>query len=148
MTASTRRELRSADHTKHFPVSVEAIDNDRDLAVLKIPEELNSLQPIPVHNGSPVANGSAAILCGYPNHFAARPLRIEHGLVIRTFPKGGISYLEITPKIIAGNSGGPLLNEAYEFIGVAVRGINETTTLTEAEFLAVNGTELRDWRGI
>jgi RNA-directed DNA polymerase len=70
------------DHTKRFPVNVEAIDEDRDLALLNVPEELSSVQRIPVYNGPPVTDGSAAVLCGYPNHFAARPLRMEPGIVV------------------------------------------------------------------
>ncbi len=78
----------------------------------------------------------------YPNHFAATPIRVERGKLIRTFVKSAVSYLEISPKIIGGNSGGPVLNEAYQVIGVAVRGLNGSTELASAEFLAVNATEL------
>jgi retron-type reverse transcriptase len=64
--------------------------------------------------------------------------------LIRTFPKSAVTYLEITPKIIEGNSGGPLLNETYELIGVAVLGVNGSTELSNAEFLAVSGAELNN----
>jgi hypothetical protein len=78
----------------------------------------------------------------YPNHAFAGPVRVEDGKIIRTFPSSTVSYFEITSKIISGNSGGPLLNNKHEVVGVAVRGLNGSVPLNEAEFLAINGREL------
>jgi RNA-directed DNA polymerase len=89
-----------------------------------------------------VPDGAPVILFGYPNHQFARPVRIEEGKIIRTFPSSAVSYLETSTKIIGGNSGGPLLNQKYEVVGIAVRGLNGQVPLNQAEFLAVNGTEI------
>lgn len=136
-----------ANPTKLFPVTVVKSDTHRDLAVLSTPAELSALPPIPAYKGPPLTDGSDVILCGYPNHYASKPLRSEQGKLIRTFPKSAVSYLEISPKIIGGNSGGPLLNKNYEFIGVAVLGLSGSTTLSQAEFFAINGIELKKWLG-
>jgi RNA-directed DNA polymerase len=131
-----------ADHTKHFPVKVKTEDSHRDLAVLEIPAELKNVVPLSLHKGNASPNGADIILLGYPNHFAAAPVRVEGGKLIRTFSKSAVSYLEISPKIIGGNSGGPVLNDKHQVIGVAVLGMSGSTKLTSAEFLAVNATEL------
>jgi RNA-directed DNA polymerase len=131
-----------ANHTKKFKVVVKKIDQHRDLAVLTVPSELGNVLPLPIYNGAKILDGTNAILFGYPNHQLAKPVRIEEGKVIRTFPSSAVSYLETTTKIIGGNSGGPLLNKKYEVIGVAVRGLNGKVPLNQAEFLAVNGTEI------
>jgi len=101
--------------------------------------------PIPFYKGAALKDGAEVILFGYPNHYLARPVRIEQGKLIRTFPKSAVMYLEITPKIIGGNSGGPLLSNSYELIGLAVLGLSGSITLTAAEFFAVSATELVSW---
>jgi V8-like Glu-specific endopeptidase len=50
--------------------------------------------------------------------------------------------MEISTKVIGGNSGGPVLNKSYEVVAVAVRGLNGKVPMNQAEFLAVNGTEI------
>jgi RNA-directed DNA polymerase len=107
-----------------------------------VPNELKSLSSIPIYKGSSLNDGAEVKLYGYPNHVVARPVRVEAGKIIRNFPKSGVSYFEITPKIIGGNSGGPLLTAALELVGIAVLGVNGSTALSHAEFLAVNASEL------
>jgi S1-C subfamily serine protease len=53
-----------------------------------------------------------------------------------------VHYLEITPKIIGGNSGGPLVNQKFEALGVAVLGLNGKVDLKSTEFLAVDIKEI------
>jgi RNA-directed DNA polymerase len=133
--------------TKRFSVEVQTSDDHRDLAIINIPGDLTTIVPIPLYGGKAPADGSEVILLGYPNHGVARPIRIEGGKLIRTFPQSAVSYFEITPKIIEGNSGGPLLNRDLTVIGIAVRGLNKKTDLKHAEFIAVNAAELKSWLG-
>jgi RNA-directed DNA polymerase len=134
-----------ASPTKEIPVTVKSIDPHRDLAVLDLPSELKGLLPLKAYSGPSLLSRPDITLYGYPNHELARPIRIENGKHIRTFPQSAVSYLEITPKIIEGNSGGPVLDENYDVIGIAVRGLNGSTDLKHAEFFAVNISELRAW---
>ncbi|AMN41909.1 reverse transcriptase domain-containing protein [Rhodoplanes sp. Z2-YC6860] len=130
---------------KKIAVTVLSQDNHRDLAALEIPAELKTISPIPLYKGPPLKDGASITLCGYPNHFLAKPIRIEQGKLIRTFPKSAVSYLEVTPKIIGGNSGGPLVTEDFSVAGVAVLGLSGSVTLSQAEFFAVNIAELVAW---
>lgn len=130
-----------ADHSKKFPVSVLKNDSHRDIAVLSIPTALGSVVPLAI-DAKPQPNGAPVLLVGYPAHHAARPVRIEAGSLIRSFPRSGVRYLEISPKIAHGNSGGPVLNGSREVVGVAVLGLNGTVELKSTEFLAVSVAEL------
>lgn len=78
----------------------------------------------------------------YPNHFAARPVRVEAGKLLRTFSKSAVAYLEISSKILGGNSGGPVLDDKHQVVGIAVLGTGGSTEITSAEFLAVSSTEI------
>jgi RNA-directed DNA polymerase len=131
-----------ANHSKKFKVILKKIDTHRDLAVLTTPPALSQVVPLQRYHGGPLLNGTEVILFGYPNHQFARPVRVEEGKIIRTFPSSAVSYFEITNKVIGGNSGGPLLNAKHEVVGVAVRGLNGNVPLNQAEFLAINGNEL------
>jgi RNA-directed DNA polymerase len=133
-----------ADPATKLSVNLIKSDEHRDLAVLSVPDELKGLMPIRLYDGfAALSPGSDLILCGYPQHHLAMPIRIEHGKLIRSFPKNGVSYLEITPKIMAGNSGGPVLNAKSEVIGIAVSGLAGTVEFSQAVFLAVAGNELK-----
>jgi RNA-directed DNA polymerase len=133
--------------TKRFSVEATASDTHRDLAILGVPKELEGVVPIPFYQGKPLVDGDEVVLLGYPNHQLARPIRIEYGRLIRTFPNSAVLYLEVSPKIIEGNSGGPLLDKNFQVIGVAARGLNASTDLQHAEFFAVSAGELRTWLG-
>jgi retron-type reverse transcriptase/S1-C subfamily serine protease len=130
--------------SKKHNVKLVAQDKHRDLAVLQAPADL-APQPLNLYSGPPLRDGADIALFGYPNHGPGRTVRVEGGKLLRTFPSSGVSHLEITPKIISGNSGGPVLNSKYEVTGVAVRGVSGSTTLSTAEFFAINATELRIW---
>lgn len=131
-----------ADHSKKFPLKLKKKDDHRDLAIFEVPSALKDVQALPLYNGGTLQHGASITLLGYPNHAAATPVRIEAGTLIRIFPRSGVSYVEITAKIIEGNSGGPVLNEKYEAIGIAAKGISGPTKLPSAEFLAINANEL------
>jgi RNA-directed DNA polymerase len=132
-----------SDHTKKYPVTVIAQEVHIDLAILTIPPALSGVIPIPLNKGPAPIKGAAVQLLGYPAHHAARPIRVESGTIIRTFPKSAVTYLEITPKIIGGNSGGPVVNDKFEAVGVAVLGLNGKIDLKSTEFLAVSVNELK-----
>jgi hypothetical protein len=105
-----------SNHSKTYNVIAKHVDAHRDLAVLDVPKDLSHVIPLKLRKIGNVTTGSPVNLAGYPNHAHAKPLRVEPGTLINRFPKSGVSYLEISPKIISGNSGGPLLDSNYEVI--------------------------------
>jgi len=131
-----------SNHSVQYPVSVISLDKHRDLAILSTPSDLKTISPLKIRAAPPLEQ-SHAILLGYPNHHKAPPIRMEAGHLIRKIVRSDVEYFEITPKIIEGNSGGPLLSSEFEVIGVAVRGLNGQVDLKTSEFLAVAVKELQ-----
>ena len=65
---------------------------------------------------------SRVIVCGYPDHHAGDTLYINNGKIISERGKNGIDYYIVDKPIIQGNSGGPVLNEKDEIVGIASTG--------------------------
>jgi RNA-directed DNA polymerase len=126
---------------KTFPIEPLLLDKNRDLAVFKVPLALSSVKGIAMAS-KPANPGSSLILLGYPNHEMRKPVRLENGRLLRQFNKMAVAYIEITPKIIEGNSGGPVLNDQAALVGIAAQGINSDTELHQAEFNAIAAFEL------
>lgn len=128
------------DHPgKRFSVEVIRADKHIDLAILKAPIPLLG---VPLRT-SPLQPHESIYLVGYPNHSAGRPLRNEPGTLISEFPRSAVRMLEISSKVIEGNSGGPVLDSEYRLIGIAKAGINSKTPVDRAEFLAISAVELK-----
>ena len=127
---------------KRFPVTVEKIDNDLDLAILSIPEELKGIERLKIGSISQLKNQDKIWLMGYPNHEKWKPIRSEAGTFVRSFPTSARQYLEITPKIIGGNSGGPITDQNFAVIGIAQRGVTLDTSIKEAEYVGISVHEL------
>lgn len=123
---------------KKFKVSVQTLDKHRDLAILTCEIKMEG---IPIRPSAPQQH-EPIYLVGYPNHAAGRPLRNERGQLISSFPRSGVTMIEVSAKIIEGNSGGPVLDEGYRLLGIAKSGINSKTPVSQAEFLAISAHEI------
>lgn len=123
-------------------ITVKNEDKDRDLAILNIPAELEDvLEPIPVCETS--SDGESIHVLGYPNYGVGQPILEQPGTLLRSFPRSAIMMMEVSSKIIEGNSGGPILNSNYQTISVVSRGINKKTEIEHAEYLGVHVSELK-----
>jgi S1-C subfamily serine protease len=93
---------------------VEAFDEQHDLAVLRIRNQVNTL---PVAPKSDLLPGEHIVAIGNP---LGLQLTISEGVVggIRRMP-GGEEVIQITAAISPGSSGGPILNQWGEVVGVA-----------------------------
>ncbi|MBL8056071.1 MAG: trypsin-like peptidase domain-containing protein [Anaerolineales bacterium] len=107
---------------------VVGVDPDADLAVIKVDELPEGVQPLPVGDSDAVKVGQRAVAIGNPFRRAGTmTLGIISGLGRtldgnRTAPGGGSfsapDILQTDAPINPGNSGGPLLNLSGEVIGV------------------------------
>lgn len=129
--------------SKKYSVTVLRKNDGVDLAALSIPTELKSLTPVK-KSGCSVSGKTIQIkLFGYPNHKTWLPVRKENGETVRSFPLSGVQHIEITTKVIEGNSGGPVFDENFDVLGVAVKGLNKGTDIKGAEFFAIAISELK-----
>ncbi len=122
------------DGTAYPVMSVLAYDRDADIAVLKA--DIDGIPPLTVCTDThPV--GMAVYAFGSSQGLTAT---FSNGMI--TYDKrtdGGIEYIQHSAAISAGNSGGPLINEYGEVIGINTFEIQDAQNLN----FAVSVSELR-----
>jgi S1-C subfamily serine protease len=99
-----------------------AVDKRVDLALIKIENPNRSYRPLPLSTG-PASNGSAVTVIGYPLAFElGDDPRVTNGLISAQKGIGGdITRYQISAAVQRGNSGGPVLNNRAEVVGVVVQ---------------------------
>ena len=104
----------TSDRVEHKDVEVIALDEAHDLAVLRI--SAPGLRPLPLADSSTSKPGEHVVAIGNPLGLG---VTISDGLLsgIREFPKA--TFLQISAPISRGSSGGPVLNDRSEVIGVS-----------------------------
>lgn len=104
-----------------YPVKVIHVNEDIDLAILEIDTQtkLNSL-PFIIQNDMKQLDEVTVI--GFPNYRLGTLPSVTRGAVTTLRPVSGIRRILVDAPIIAGNSGGPVLNSKNQVIGVAVTG--------------------------
>ena len=102
-----------------YNATVVGSDTDYDIAVLKI--NANGLSPVVLSDSSKINVGDSALVIGNP--LGELTFSMSSGIIScanRTINVSGTPYhmIQVDTSINAGNSGGPLLNEYGEVIGV------------------------------
>lgn len=103
---------------KNFPATLIGYDQFSDIAVLK--SEMNSLRPIKFPEKLDVSIGDKVFALGNPFNLG---ISVSSGILSATGRNFGNPYLDIfqtDASINRGNSGGALINEYGEFIGMNV----------------------------
>ena len=96
-----------------YTAEIVGYDTKSDIAVLKIDEDLNTLE---FGDSDEVKVGAKVIAAGNPAGFS---FTVTEGIVsaLRTF-SNNIDYIQTDVPINPGNSGGPLINQKGEIIGI------------------------------
>jgi S1-C subfamily serine protease len=107
-------------------------DKDLDLALLRV-EGAKGLSSLPLGSIKGLAELSEVVACGFPLGFALSAnektypaISVNAGSVtaLRYNPKGGeLNRIQIDVALTFGNSGGPVLDENAEVVGVVVSGV-------------------------
>jgi len=102
---------------QHYPVSkVLASDESLDATILKI--DAKNLRPIPIGDSNKVTVGEKTLVIGHPEGFL-NTLSVGNVGGFQTYNTAGNEpQIQITNPISMGNSGGALLNEHGELIGI------------------------------
>lgn len=138
-------------------VAIRAVDQRRDLAIIKVPAV--SLRPLALGDSDAVQAGQRVLLIGSPNGLTRSA---SAGIVRAIREMDGYKVIQTDAASNPGNSGGPMLNERGEVIGIltfklkgsdssfavpskyatGLIGLDEHLTLQQlGELAALNGDE-------
>lgn len=103
------------EKNKYIIEGVTAVDAERDLVVLKIPAAAS--QSLALGNSDAVQVGETVYAVGNPQGLEGT---FSQGIISSIREVGTVKILQITAPISPGSSGGPVMNEKGEVIGVSV----------------------------
>lgn len=114
-----------------------------DLAVLEI--EGNIEDSLHVGNSDEIKLFDSILLVGFPNYNLGDTGIFKYGKICGSRMKSAVKRFLIDTSIIAGNSGGPVMNQNLEVIGVAVTGADRMEDADRTEehgVIPINALEL------
>lgn len=123
------------DPTKKFPVSVSSRHDVVDLAILQI--DLPAISHLSIGHPSELKEMDQLLVAGHPNHRHGEAAMLVHGRIAGFRMKSGIRRIISTAPIVAGSSGGPVLDRAGKVVGVAVCGSKTFSSAHDTEDHAV-----------
>lgn len=108
---------------KTSPGRVLARDEEVDLAVISV-QGLTAAQPLPLGDSESVQVGDPLYVIGFPlgSELAGEP-SVTRGVVSGRRNLDNVAYIQTDAAMNPGNSGGPVINQRGEVIGVATAGI-------------------------
>lgn len=110
----------------NFKLIVERICWHSDIAICQIqPNSLSITPSDSVEISQKDKNqGDDVIIMGFPKYAPNHGHSTFHAKISKIFPQNGVNLIEVGITLRVGNSGGPLLNNAYEVIGVVAKHSN------------------------
>jgi S1-C subfamily serine protease len=114
------------NHEIKLPASVLIADTANDLALLKVVGLEKAVHPLQLGNSAAVREGSKIYAVGFPlSNVIGDNAKITDGMINSlTGFSGNTHQFQMSAPIQHGNSGGPLLNERAEVIGVVTALLN------------------------
>lgn len=110
---------------KKFEASIIFGCPDRDIAILKPSFDITDYPYFKSQTGM-VATSQHLQIVGFPNHgYGKKISRINTEVTVTQYPKNGVQYIDVRDMIRQGNSGGPVVNNSFEIIGMAVEGATQ-----------------------
>ena len=116
----SRGSARLVGETTDYPIeAVLAVDEERDLAIVKVTGI--DVPPLPLGDSDAVQVGNIVYVAGNPQGLEGT---FSDGIISAIRPEGNNlvrgKVLQMTAPISPGSSGGPVLNDSGEVIGVSV----------------------------
>ncbi|MGH0033562.1 MAG: S1C family serine protease [Myxococcota bacterium] len=139
-TGNAQRDLQKA-----YRATVVARDTDLDLAVLRVEGAPGGLRPIAFARSGDVSVGEAVAAIGHPKGGGLWTLTTGYISSSRNF--GRKEMFQSEASLNPGNSGGPLLDERGDLVGVNTAIIRETPdgTVTVGLNFSVKSDQARVW---
>lgn len=102
-------------------VKIEKYSKEKDI-ILLIPEDSSLLNKGFEKRIEPLVQNDEIRLLGYPDFHEGDELKCHAGNYLRTVINGGIKKYEVSTMIYGGNSGGPVIDNNNQVIGIATEG--------------------------
>jgi len=116
--------IRAVTEGRNNELTVVGADAENDLAVLKLPAPASSMARF--RDGRSIRSGDGVVVVGFPLHgLLASEANVTTGTVSALAGIGNNTrFLQITAPVQPGNSGGPLLDQSGNIVGVVVSKLN------------------------
>jgi len=102
---------------KNYPASVLEYDSQHDLALLQI--QVQKLSALPLVNSNSVRLGEEVRAVGYPlSNLTGGDIKMTRGSIAGITTIGSSKAFQIDAPVNEGNSGGPIINERGEVVGI------------------------------
>ena len=126
---------RADNVLRKYPVRVISRSKDLDLALIAVDHELESTPAgaLPLGSSDQVKEGSAVMIAGFPNYRLGDTGTVVTGTVVGFRPYHGIQRMLVDAPIVAGCSGGPVLNNEGYVVGVAASGADRMEEVYDTE---------------
>lgn len=123
----TKLSIKLPNGDSYDRVSVKAYDEAKDIAVIKVPAF--NLKALPLGNSDLVEQGSTVVLIGSPIGLEGT---VSTGVISAIRQLDGFRVFQTDAAANPGNSGGPMINERGEVVGVLTFGIKASQNLNFA----------------
>lgn len=124
-----------------YPATVVSTDPAHDVAVIRI--NAQNLTPVPLTDSNTVQLGQSVRALGFPlSDVLGNNLKVTAGSVSGLNQDGTSRVFQIDAAVNPGNSGGPIVNEMGEVIGVASAKLSGPTVSTVGFARPINDAKL------
>lgn len=102
-------------------------DSEVDLAVIQADAPVTGVSTLPLLPSEDMETGNNVFALGFPgiadeaadsNHYTTEDITVTNGIISRYLTSGGVKCMAHTAAVNHGNSGGPLINDAGQVIGI------------------------------
>ena len=124
------KAYKSQESSKEYTVTVLYVDQHRDIAVCKITDGSGNdapLNPIEIACSNPQQHDAVQLL-GFPQYDPGQTQPyIVDAKVARCYTFSAVEKFEIDHPIREGNSGGPVINQSGQLVGIAIEGATKSS---------------------
>ncbi len=145
LAPDTKASHPSDLHTT-YAVTLKAYSEHMDLAILDV--AIPSPVSLSLSDTDNLMRHQKIMLAGYPNFGYGDTLYKVWGAAAMTKTRSGLTYFVPSFPIAGGNSGGPLLDERYRVVGIAVRGVKSLLAASDANVDAFAAISIKHLRAV
>ena len=127
------------------PAQIVEYSKEYDLCILKTDNQIEGAQPLTLANADGISAGAAVYALGFPGAadyltddyaYSVDEITVTDGIIsaIKHITTDGVevTLLQMNAAINAGSSGGPLVNEAGQVVGVNALGVKDASDIYAA----------------